>query len=60
VGDGREGGSVGHPEAVTAATTMWMGWAIGRGTAREYGIPRGLPYLTGFVMYAAIEAETAA
>ncbi len=49
-----------HPlaEAIATATTKWMGWTIGRATARETGIPQGLPYLTGFVMHAAIEAET--
>jgi hypothetical protein len=34
-----------------------MGWRIGRRTARETGIPEGLPYLTSFVTHAAIEAE---
>ena len=37
------------PEAVDAAVTRWMGWQIGRQTERDSGIPRGLPYLTGFV-----------
>ncbi len=51
----------GHPlaEAIATATTKWMGWTISRATARETGIPKGLPYLTGFVMHAAIEAEAA-
>ena len=48
------------PEAIAAATRKWMGWTIGRRTARETGIPQGLPYLTGFVMHAAIEAEAVA
>ena len=47
------------PEAIAATTQTWMGWTIGRLTARETGIPQGLPYLTGFVMHAAIEAEAA-
>ena len=49
----------GHPlaEAIATATTKWMGWTIGRATARQTGIPLGLPYLTGFVMHAAIEAD---
>ena len=34
-----------------------MGWTIGRQTSKEYGIPRGLPYLTGFVVHAGIMAE---
>ena len=48
------------PEAIAAATRKWMDWTVGRRTARETGIPQGLPYLTGFVMHAAIEAEAAA
>ncbi len=47
-------------DAIVAATTRWMGWTIDRATARDNGIPQGLPYLTGFVMHAAIEADTAA
>lgn len=35
--------------AIDAAVTRWMGWRIGRQTERDEGIPRGLPYLTGFV-----------
>ena len=46
-------------DAIAAATLDWMGWTINRATARETGIPRGLPYLTGFVMHAAIEADAA-
>ena len=37
----------------------WMGWTISRTTSRETGIPKGLPYLTGFVTHFAIEAEQA-
>lgn len=47
-------------EAIPAATRRWMGWTIGRRTSRDYGIPRGLPYLTGFVIQAAIDEELAA
>ena len=49
----------GHPlaEAIATATTKWMAWRIAPRTARETGIPHGLPYLTGFVMHAAIEAD---
>jgi hypothetical protein len=34
-----------------------MGWRISARTAHETGIPRGLPYLTGYVLHAEIEAE---
>lgn len=43
--------------AIAASASRWMGWSIGRRTSREYGMPRGLPYLTGFVMAAEIDAE---
>ncbi|MFA7585610.1 MAG: hypothetical protein WCY11_05345 [Novosphingobium sp.] len=45
--------------AIHAAIARWMGWTIDRNTARETGIPKGLPYLTGFVTHFAIEAELA-
>jgi hypothetical protein len=45
-------------EAVQSATGRWMAWTIKRTTCREYGIPHGVPYLTGFVMHAAIHDET--
>ena len=44
-------------DAIAAATRQWMGWTIGRQTSKDYGIPKGLPYLTGFVIHCAIEAE---
>jgi hypothetical protein len=44
-------------DAIAATATRWMGWTIGRATARDTGIPQGLPYLTGFVMHTAIEAD---
>jgi hypothetical protein len=48
-------------DALRAATQQWMGWKIGRQTSKQYGIPRGLPYLTGFVIHCEIiEAELAA
>ena len=47
-------------DAIDAATQQWMGWTIGRQTSRDYGIPRGLPYLTGFVTHCAISEELAA
>ena len=47
----------GMQDAIDAATQKWMGWTIGRQTSRDYGIPRGLPYLTGFVIQSVIDAE---
>lgn len=37
--------------AINAAITLWIGWTISSATSRETGIPKGLPYLTGFVLY---------
>jgi hypothetical protein len=45
-------------DAIEAATARWMGWRISARTAHETGIPRGLPYLTGFALHAEIEADT--
>jgi len=45
--------------AINAATTTWMAWRISTRTAHETGIPRGLPYLTGYVIHAEIEADIA-
>lgn len=45
--------------ALDAAITRWMGWTINRATSRETGIPKGLPYLTGFVTHFEIQAELA-
>lgn len=48
-------------DAIEQATRRWMGWTIGRICSKEYGIPRGLPYLTGFVIHCEIlEEELAA
>ena len=48
-------------DAIDTATQTWMGWTIGRQTSKQYGISRGLPYLTGFVIHCAIiEAQRAA
>ena len=44
-------------QAIDAAVTRWMGWTIGRQTSKEYGIPRSLPYLTGFVIHCEIVEE---
>ena len=47
-------------DAINAATQQWMGWTIGRLTSKDYGIPRGLPYLTGFVIHCEIVDESLA
>lgn len=44
-------------QAIRAAVARWMGWTIGHQTSRDYGIPRGLPYLTGFVIHCEIVEE---
>ena len=44
-------------EAIGQATTRWMTWKISKSTQREFGIPKGLPYLTGFVIHCGILAE---
>ncbi len=41
--------------AVAQSIAKWMDWKIGRITARETGIPRGLPYLTGFVIHCGLD-----
>lgn len=43
--------------AIQAAITRWMGWSINRETAREIAVPRGLPYLKGFVLYFSLKAQ---
>lgn len=50
---------IGHSveQAIHAAVARWMGWTIGRVTSRDYGIPRGLPYLTGFVIHCEVTDE---
>ena len=47
-------------DAINAATQRWMGWTIDRQTSKQYGIPRGLPYLTGFVIHCEILEESPA
>ena len=49
----------GLQDATAAAVARWMGWKIDRHTARQTGIPRGLPHLTGFVTHYEILAEAA-
>ena len=50
----------GLADAINAATQQWMGWNIGRQTSKDYGIPHGLPYLTGFVIHCEITDESLA
>jgi hypothetical protein len=45
--------------AVKAAAARWLDWRISRKTERDTGIPRGLPYLTGFVTHFEVLAESA-
>ena len=47
-------------DAIHAATQRWMGWTIGRQTSKQHGIPKGLPYLTGFVIHCEIVEESLA
>ena len=35
--------------AIAAAIARWQGWRIGRRTARDDGVPAGLPHLTGWI-----------
>jgi hypothetical protein len=44
-------------DAIQETTARWMGWTISRQTSQQYGIPRGLPYLTGFVIHCEISEE---
>ena len=47
-------------DAIHAATQRWMGWTIGRLTGKQHDIPKGLPYLTGFVIHCEIVEEALA
>ena len=47
-------------QAIDVAVTRWMGWSIGRQTSTQYGIPKGLPYLIGFVIHCEIVEESLA
>lgn len=48
------------PQAIENACQKWMNWTIRRHVTRNYGIPKGLPYLTGFVIHYESTTETAA
>ena len=45
------------PDAISAATQRWMSWTTGRQISRDYGIPKGLPYLKGFVIHCEVTDE---
>ncbi len=45
-------------QAIDAAVARWMGWTIGRQTSKQYGIPKGLPYLIGFVIHSEVTDES--
>jgi len=45
--------------SIDAAIGRWMGWTINRETAREIAMPKGLPYLKGFVLYFSLQAHAA-
>jgi len=47
------------PNAIATAVERWMSWTVGRCLSRETGIPRGLPYLVGFVTDCEIMADDA-
>ena len=47
-------------DAIHAATQRWIGWTIGRLTSKQHGIPKGQPYLTGFVIHCEIVEEALA
>ena len=47
-------------DAINAATQRWRDWTIGRLTSTQYGIPKGLPYLTGFAIHFEIVEEVMA
>lgn len=43
--------------AIASTCDRWMGWKISKRTSEETGIPRGLPYLLGFVEHEGIMLE---
>jgi hypothetical protein len=47
-------------EAIEATVARWRTWRIDRRTSFDEGIPRGLPYLTGWVGHFEILGETRA
>jgi hypothetical protein len=49
VGHIQNGGELGV--AIEGAIARWEGWRISRADSRKHGIPKGLPYLTGWVTH---------
>lgn len=45
------------PQAIAKAVSQWMSWKIGRSTHGQYGIPMGVPHLTGFVIHSNIDQD---
>lgn len=51
---------IGLEGAISAAIREWMGWTIDRQTSKDYGIPKGMNYLMGFVIHCEILDEATA
>lgn len=45
--------------AIEVTVARWMRWVVDRETARETAMPKGLPYLKGFVLYFSLRAQAA-
>jgi hypothetical protein len=43
--------------AVHAAAKQWLSWKITKSISKDYGIPRGLNYLTGLVIQCEMDEE---
>ena len=54
-----QNGALDSETAISSAICRWQGWCISSRTAREEGIPAGLPYLTGWVQHFAVTAAMA-
>lgn len=47
-------------QSIDSACRTWMRRTTGSRTSRDYGIPTGMPHLTGFVIHCEINDEMAA
>jgi hypothetical protein len=47
------------PAAIAISTGQWMACKVKKSTHARYGIPLGIPYLTGLVVRAEMHAEDA-